>query len=153
MMMMMMMMMTAHYGRSADQRPNGKQEKHEGVKLTQTICKSASDMESGSDDSAFNFFLISTSFSSFSWQREIGARWVGGSAEIANNNHALDSPRGVPEPARDLYWRARVVALKGVLVKKHIAMVLGDHMDVLRQRPVSDEACPFLHAKPRATGR
>ena len=88
----------------------------------------------------------------FSWQREIGARRVGGSAQFASNDHALDSPRGVCERAADLLWRARVVALKGVLVKKHSATVLGDHVEVLRLRRVSDEGFPFMHANhmPRA---
>ena len=48
--------------------------------------------------------------------REVGARLVGGSAEVASNNHALDGPFGVPEHARDEGRHTRVVGLEVVLV-------------------------------------
>ena len=66
--------------------------------------------------------------------------------KLASNNHALDGPRRVPERARDLYRRARDVSRKSVLVEENSAMVLGDHVEVLRQGTVGDEACTLLYA-------
>ena len=60
---------------------------------------------------------------------EIGARLVGSSAELAANHHALEGPRRVPERAGD-------------------AIVLGDHVEVLRQGTFGDEARPLLYANP-----
>ena len=77
---------------------------------------------------------------------EIGARLGGRPAELATDHHANHGPRGVPERARDLDRCAREVALKSVLVEEHSAVVLGDHVEVLRQGTVGDETCPFLHA-------
>ena len=84
--------------------------------------------------------------------REEGARRVRRPAELASNNHALDGPRRVPERARDLDRRASEVSRKGVLVEENSAMVLGDHVEVLRQRTVGDETCTLLNADhmPRA---
>ena len=83
--------------------------------------------------------------------REAGARRVGRTAELAGNHHALNGPRRAPEGARDLDRRAREVARESIRVE-HDAMVLGDHVDVLRQGTVSDENRPFLYANhmPRA---
>ena len=52
----------------------------------------------------------------------------------------------------DLDRRAREVGREDVLVEEYGAMVLGDHVEVLRQGTVSDKACTFLHADnlPRA---
>ena len=36
--------------------------------------------------------------------------------------------------------------VKVILVEEHGAMVLGDHMEVLRQGTVSDESKPFVYA-------
>ena len=66
--------------------------------------------------------------------------------ELASDHHANHGPRGVPERARDLDRCAREVALQSVLVEEHSAVVLGDHVEVLRQGTVGDETCPFLHA-------
>ena len=84
--------------------------------------------------------------------REIGARRVGRSAEVAGNHHSLDGPRKVPERAPGLNWRTRDVARESILVEEHGAMVLGDHVEVLRQGTVGYEARPFLYADhvPRA---
>ena len=84
--------------------------------------------------------------------REVGARRVRCPAELASNNHALDGPRRVPERAKDLDRRASEVARKSVLVEENSAMVLDDHVEVLRQRTVGDETCTLLHADhmPRA---
>ena len=84
--------------------------------------------------------------------REVGARRVGSPAELASDHHALDGPRRVPERARDLDRRARVLALESVVVEENSAMVLGDHVEVLRQGPFSVEARHFLHTNhmPRA---
>ena len=84
--------------------------------------------------------------------REVGARRVGSPEKLASDHHALDGPRRVPERARDLNRRARVLELKSVVVEENSAMVLGDHVEVLRQGPFSDEARPFLHTNhmPRA---
>ena len=48
--------------------------------------------------------------------------------------------------------RTRIVARESVLVEEYGAMVLGDHVEVLRQGTVGDEACTFLNADdvPRA---
>ena len=84
--------------------------------------------------------------------REVGARRVRRSAELASDNHAFDGPRRVPVRARDLDRRAREVALKVVYVEEHRAVVQGDHVEILRQGTVGDETCTFLHADhmPRA---
>ena len=83
--------------------------------------------------------------------REIGARRVGSSAEVACNNHTLDGPRGVPQLARDEEWNTRVVGLKGVLVED-CAAVLGGHMEVALQGHVAAERRAVLHTDhmPRA---
>ena len=83
---------------------------------------------------------------------EIGARLVGRPAERAGNHHALDGPRGVPERTGDLDGRARVLALRSVLVEENGAMVLSDRVEVPRQGTVAAEARPLLHANhmPRA---
>ena len=77
--------------------------------------------------------------------REIGARRIGGSAEFASDNHTLVGPRGVLVRGGDLDRRARVPMFRGVLVEENCAVVLGDHVEVLRQRTIGDEAFPFLH--------
>ena len=84
--------------------------------------------------------------------RERGPRLVRRPAELAGNHHALDSPRRVPERARDLDRRARVVARKGILVEEKCAMVLGDNVEVLLQGNVGDKARTLLYADhmPRA---
>ena len=43
-------------------------------------------------------------------------------------------------------------ALKGVLVEENSTVVLGDYVELLRQRTIGDEACPFMHTNqtPRA---
>ena len=71
---------------------------------------------------------------------------------MASNNHALDGLRRVTERARDLDRRAREVARQGILVEENSATVLGDHVEVLRQGAVGDEACTLLYADhmPRA---
>ena len=74
--------------------------------------------------------------------REIGARLVGRSAELAGDHCALHGPRRVP----DLDRSAREVARESILVEEHGAMVLSDHVEVLRQGTVSDEARPLLCA-------
>ena len=53
---------------------------------------------------------------------------------------------------RDSDRRERVLALKGVPVEENRAVVLGDHVEILRQRTISDNTCSFLHANdvPRA---
>ena len=83
---------------------------------------------------------------------EKGARLVGRPADFDSNHHAFDVPRRVPERAGDLDRRAREVAREDVLVEEYGAMVLGDHVEVLRQGTVSDKACTFLCADnlPRA---
>ena len=83
---------------------------------------------------------------------EVGARLVGRSAELAGNHHAVDGPRRGPERARDVDRRTREVARESVLVEKYGAMVLGDHVEVLRQGTVGDKASS-LYADKRATGR
>ena len=60
--------------------------------------------------------------------REVGARRVGRTAELAGNHHALNGPRRAPERARDLNRRAREVARESIRVEEHDAMVLGDHV-------------------------
>ena len=70
----------------------------------------------------------------------MGARRVRRPAELASNNHALDSPRRVPGRAGDVDGRTRKVARESILVEEHGAMVLGDHAEVLRQGTVSDKA-------------
>ena len=77
--------------------------------------------------------------------RETRARRVRHSAELARNNHALDGPLRAPERARDLDRRARVSALKSILVEENNAMVLVDHVEVLRQGTVGDEAGTLLY--------
>ena len=77
---------------------------------------------------------------------EIGARWVGRSAELAGNHHSLDGPRRIPERERDLDRRTRGVARESILVEQHGAMVLGDHVEVLGQGTVGHEARPLLYA-------
>ena len=72
--------------------------------------------------------------------RVIEARRVGGSAELAGNHHALDSPFRIPQRTGDVDRRAREVARESILVEEYDATVLGDHMEVLRQRTVCDEA-------------
>ena len=54
--------------------------------------------------------------------------------------------------AKDLDRRARAVALEGVLVEKHSAVMLDDHVKVLRQRTIGYKTSPFLYTKnmPRA---
>ena len=42
--------------------------------------------------------------------------------------------------------RARALALKGVLVEEQRRVVLGDHVERLRQKLVGDKTCPFLHS-------
>ena len=74
--------------------------------------------------------------------REVGARRVRRPAELASNNHALDSPRRVPGRADDVDGRTREVARESIVVEEHGAMVLGDHVEVLRQGTVSDKAEP-----------
>ena len=83
---------------------------------------------------------------------EIRARLVGRSAERASDHHALDGPCRVPERAGDMDRRAREVARQGILVEENSAMVLGDHLEVLRLGTVSDEARTLLNADhmPRA---
>ena len=85
--------------------------------------------------------------------RKIGARRVPRPAEHACGNHAFDGPRRVPEHARELDRGAREVARKSVLDEEYGAMMLGEHMEVLRQGTVSDDTRPFLYANhmPRAT--
>ena len=85
--------------------------------------------------------------------REVGARRVGSFSEFASDNLALEGPRRVPVCAGNLGRRARVLAFKGVLVEENRAVVLGDHVEDLRQRPISDKTCSFLYAKRRATDR
>ena len=77
--------------------------------------------------------------------RETRARRVRHSAELASNNHSLDGPRRAPERARDLARRVRVSARKSILVAENNAMVLGDHVEVLRQGTVGDEASTLLY--------
>ena len=77
--------------------------------------------------------------------RETKARRVRQSAELASNIHALDGPRRAPERARDLDRRARVIARKSILVAENNAMVLVDHVEVLRQGTVGDEAGTLLY--------
>ena len=45
-----------------------------------------------------------------------------------------DRPRRISERARDLDRRAREVARQSILVEENSAMVLGDHVDVIRRR-------------------
>ena len=47
--------------------------------------------------------------------------------------------------AGDLDRRARAVALKGVLVEANSEVVLGDPVEVLRQRTIGDKPSPFLY--------
>ena len=84
--------------------------------------------------------------------REVGARGVGRPAELVSNINALEGPRGVPEREGNLHRRAREVARKGLLVEENSAMVLGDHVEVLRQGTISDKARTLLYADhmPRA---
>ena len=83
---------------------------------------------------------------------EIGARWVGRSAEYAGNHHSLDGPRRIPERERDLDRRTREVARESILVEQHGAMVLGDHVEVLGQGTVGHEARPLFVRRSHATG-
>ena len=80
--------------------------------------------------------------------REAGTRLAGRPAQLAGNHHALDSPRGVAQRARDLDRRAREVARKSILVEKNSALEL-EH---LLQRVVNDEPGALLDANnmPRA---
>ena len=48
------------------------------------------------------------------------------------DHHALDGPRRVPERAGDVDRRTREVARESVLVEEYGAMVLDDHVEVLR---------------------
>ena len=53
----------------------------------------------------------------------------------------------------DGHTRLRLgVACKGILVEENSAILLGVPVEVLRQRPISDDAHPFLHTNhmPRA---
>ena len=83
---------------------------------------------------------------------EIGARLVGRPAELTGSHHALDGPRRVPERGRDVDRRKREVARESILVEEYGAMVLDDHMEVLRKGSVSDEPRPCMYADnmPRA---
>ena len=77
--------------------------------------------------------------------RQVGARRVRDSADLASNNRALDGRRGMPERAGG-HESACVLALKGVLVEKHSAV--GGWVITWKsflQRPVGDKTCPFLH--------
>ena len=56
---------------------------------------------------------------------EIGARRVGGSAELAGDNHALDSPRGELELERHAGRRAGVAGLEGVLIQETLRCRAG----------------------------
>ena len=84
--------------------------------------------------------------------REVGARFVGSSAELASNNHALDGPCSIPELARDEERNTRAVGFEGVLVEEDGAAVLGNHVEIFLQRLVVTKARAFLHADnmPRA---
>ena len=66
--------------------------------------------------------------------------------ELASDDQTLDGRQGIPERARDLKRCAREVALKGVFVEEHSAVVLGGHVEVLREGTVSDETRPLLYA-------
>ena len=79
--------------------------------------------------------------------REIGARQGGGSAKLVSDNHALDGPRGLPTREGDLYRRARVAELKGLLVEENSAVVLCDQVEVLRQGPLGPIAVPLSQLK------
>ena len=83
---------------------------------------------------------------------EIGARLVGRPAELAGNHRVLDGPRRVPERTSYLDRRTREIARESVLVEENGAMVLGDHVEVLRQGTVGDQARPLLYVNhiPRA---
>ena len=75
--------------------------------------------------------------------REVGARRIRRPPELASNNHALDSPRRAPgRAADDVDGRTREVARESIVVEKHGAMVLGDHVEVLHQRTLGDKAEP-----------
>ena len=76
---------------------------------------------------------------------EVGARLVGRPAELAGNHHALDGPRRVPERA-DVDMRTREIARESVFVEEYGVMVLVDHVEVLRQGTVGDQARHFLYA-------
>ena len=78
--------------------------------------------------------------------REVRARLVGSSAELAGDNHVLDSTGSIPELARDEERRTRVVALEGVLVEETCAVLLGDHVEIVLQALVVAKAGAFLHA-------
>ena len=54
---------------------------------------------------------------------KVGARLVGSCAELASNDHALDSQCRISELAKDEECNTRVVGLKGVLVEEDCAAV------------------------------
>ena len=84
---------------------------------------------------------------------DIGARLVGRHEELSGNHHVLDGPLyEYLSELRDVDRRTREVARKGILVEERSAMVVGDHVEVLRQATVSDETRPLLYANhmPRA---
>ena len=74
------------------------------------------------------------------------ARLVGRSAKLAGDDNALKGPRRISVRAGNLNRRARVASLKDVLVKEHAAVMLGDHVKVLRQGTIGDQASLLLHA-------
>ena len=84
--------------------------------------------------------------------REVRARPVGSSAEVASDNHALDSARRFFLLAVDEKRHTRVAGPEVVLVEEHSVVVLGDNAEIVLQRCVVTKARTFLHADnmPRA---
>ena len=78
--------------------------------------------------------------------REVRARLVGSSAELAGDNHVLDSTGSIPELARDEERHPRVVGLEGVLVEETCAVLLGDYVEIVLQALVGAKTGAFLHA-------
>ena len=78
---------------------------------------------------------------------KVGARLVGCLAKFAGNCQTFNSPCRVAQRTWNLKRCTRDVALEGVfLLEEYGTVVLGDHVEVLLQETVGDEAGPLLYA-------
>ena len=70
---------------------------------------------------------------------------VGCLAKFANDHHAFNSPCLVMQRTWNLKRSTGDVVLEGILVEEHGVMMLDDHVEVLLQGTVGDEARPLLY--------
>ena len=71
---------------------------------------------------------------------------VGCLAKFASDHHAFNSTCLVTQRTWNLKRGTGDVVLEGILVEEHGAMMLDDHVEVLLQGTVGDEARPLLYA-------